>query len=145
MEALDGVGAVKIHVTLPQSGQGEAAPAAGRPTSSVPGLGPGSVPAPTPKSGILGEDTRVLAVSSGKGGVGKSTLAVNLALTLSAMGLSTGLLDGDLSAPDLPHLLGIHPQQAPRGFGWELMSKKVKPLSQRNEPYRQFDVELMSS
>ena len=92
----------------------------------------------------FGEGRHIVAVFGGKGGVGKSTLAVNLALTLSAMGLSTGLLDGDLSAPDLPHLLGLHPEQAPQGFGWELMSKKVKPPSQRKQPYIKFDVEVMS-
>ena len=74
VEALDGVGAVKINVTLPQSQQGGAEPRpSGAPTSSVsgrgPGRGPGVVPAPTPRSGILGENTRVVAVSSGKGGV----------------------------------------------------------------------------
>ncbi len=92
----------------------------------------------------FGEGRHIVAVFGGKGGVGKSTLAVNLALTLSAMGVSAGLLDGDLSAPDLPHLLGLHPEQAPRGFGWQLMSKKVKPPSQRNRPHVQFDLEVMS-
>ncbi len=92
----------------------------------------------------IGEGRHVVAVFGGKGGVGKSTLAVNLALTLSAMGISVGIIDGDLSAPDLPHLLGIHPAEAPSGFGWQLMSKKIKPPSQRTQPHERFDVELMS-
>ncbi len=92
----------------------------------------------------FGEGRHVVAVLGGKGGVGKSTLAVNLALTLSAMGLSVGLLDGDLSAPDVPHLLGLHPQRAPRSFGWRLASPKVTPLSQRPRPQERFGVELMS-
>ncbi len=56
----------------------------------------------------FGPRRHVIAVLGGKGGVGKSTLAVNLALTLAAMGTSTGVVDADLNAPDLPHLLGIH-------------------------------------
>jgi len=50
----------------------------------------------------------VVAVASGKGGVGKSTVAVNLALALKARGLSVGLLDCDLYGPSAPTLLGIH-------------------------------------
>ena len=113
VEALDGVGAVKINVTLPQSGQGGAAPP-GRPTSSVPGRGPargaargpGVVPAPTPKPSILGEDTRVVAVSSGKGGVGKSMVATNLAAAFGAAGKRVGLLDADIYGPNIPLMFG---------------------------------------
>ena len=92
----------------------------------------------------VGEGRHVVAVFGGKGGVGKSTLAVNLALTLSAMGVSVGIVDGDLSAPDLPHLLGIHQTEAPSGFGWQLLSRKVRPPSQRTQPQERFGIELMS-
>jgi ATP-binding protein involved in chromosome partitioning len=49
-----------------------------------------------------------VAVASGKGGVGKSTTAVNLALGLAANGLKVGVLDADIYGPSMPRLLGIH-------------------------------------
>ena len=49
----------------------------------------------------------VIAVASGKGGVGKSTVAVNLAAALAKAGNATGLLDADIYGPSMPHLLGI--------------------------------------
>src|SRR6266536_393247 len=57
----------------------------------------------------FGVGRHVVAVLGGKGGVGKSTVAVNLALTLAAMDYRVGILDADLNGPDVPHLLGIHP------------------------------------
>ena len=52
----------------------------------------------------------VIAVASGKGGVGKTTVAVNLALALAAQGYRTGLVDADLYGPDVPRMMGLRRQ-----------------------------------
>jgi ATP-binding protein involved in chromosome partitioning len=75
---------------------------------------------PQPQAGIPGVAV-IIAVASGKGGVGKSTVAVNLALSLSRLGLKTGLLDADIYGPSLPRLMGI--TEKPESDG-----KKLKPI-----------------
>jgi ATP-binding protein involved in chromosome partitioning len=62
------------------------------------------------KPTVLPDVAHVVAVASGKGGVGKSTTAVNLALGLRALGLKVGILDADVYGPSLPTLLGLRGQ-----------------------------------
>jgi ATP-binding protein involved in chromosome partitioning len=57
---------------------------------------------------LLPEVKAIVAVASGKGGVGKSTVAVNLAVSLAKQGHRTGLLDADIYGPSLPRMLGLH-------------------------------------
>lgn len=67
--------------------------------------------APTADLPLLPGVRNILAVASGKGGVGKSTTAVNLALALVAEGARVGLLDGDLYGPSVPLMLGLQGQR----------------------------------
>jgi ATP-binding protein involved in chromosome partitioning len=73
----------------------------------------------------------VIAVGSGKGGVGKSTTAVNLAVALAALGARVGLLDADIYGPSVPAMLG-------------LSGRPESPDNKSIEPMRAFGVETMS-
>src|SRR5690349_14720278 len=73
-------------------------------------------PGPAPKSPVPGV-RNIVVVGSGKGGVGKSTVAANLALAFAAEGLRVGLLDADLYGPSVPKLLGIEGKPAVREDG----------------------------
>ena len=77
--------------------------------TAAPGPPPGPAPAAAGhKPALLLPDVRaIVAVASGKGGVGKSTVAVNLAVALARQGLATGLLDADIYGPSLPRMLGV--------------------------------------
>ena len=72
-----------------------------------------TVPAPEPSANKLPGIRDIVAVASGKGGVGKSTVAVNLAIALSQRGSRVGLVDADILGPSIPGMLGIPPDQPP--------------------------------
>jgi ATP-binding protein involved in chromosome partitioning len=93
------------RVTQARAEQGTAgAPHGARPLASVPGV------------------KNLIAVASGKGGVGKSTTAINLALGLKAKGLKVGILDADIYGPSQPRLLGL------KGQPQVLQGKTLKPM-----------------
>lgn len=103
VESLEGVSSVKINVQLPQM-----AASGGGGGGGGGGLKPGSVPAPTPKPGLLSGVSNVIAVSSGKGGVGKSMVAANLAAAFAKAGHRVGLVDADIYGPNIPLMFGVN-------------------------------------
>jgi ATP-binding protein involved in chromosome partitioning len=99
--ALEGVDDVQIE--LAQPGEAAAGPAPSAGPIGAAGHGPGQPPPRQPVPGVR----TVIAVSSGKGGVGKSTVAVNLACSLARSGLRVALLDADIYGPNAPTMLGV--------------------------------------
>ena len=82
-------------------------------------------------SSLLATAKNVIAVASGKGGVGKSTIACNLAAALSSLGCSVGVLDADVYGPSQPLLLGV------AGSQLKIKEKRIQPVQAHN-------LELMS-
>jgi len=113
VQAVAGVSDVKISVVDPGSGPPAEATAPPRSAAGVP-------PPPTPQEmPLLG---RVLAISSGKGGVGKSTVSANLAAALARAGHRVGLMDADIYGPNVPRMMGVA-EKPP------VVGGKIQPLS----------------
>ncbi len=133
VQAVEGVTDVRVDVKDPaqfsKSGAGAAAappapPAAPSPKRSLPVMeaapaAPKNVAPPPPAS--YPQLGRIIAVSSGKGGVGKSTMAVNLAIALAQRGARVGIMDADVYGPNLPLMLGVDSAPAVR-------DEKIIPL-----------------
>src|SRR4051794_10349031 len=100
VEAVPGVLSVSAVLTAEAKPRG--APAAPRPTGAAAPAG-----ATAGKNALAPGVRAIVAVASGKGGVGKSTVAANLALAMKANGLSVGVLDADIYGPSMPRMLGI--------------------------------------
>ena len=131
---IDGVSKVMAVLTGERKTGGapvRPAPSASQATSVPPpmqGNAPGAS-APNSKVGVPGIKS-IVAVASGKGGVGKSTTSVNLALALQSLGQKVGLLDADIYGPSMPRMLGITDKPTANGrildplegFGLKVMS-----------------------
>lgn len=102
VQEVDGVTAVRIDVVEPQ---GAAAPPPPPGAQPVAGQGPATPAVPQPAE--AGELGKIIAVSSGKGGVGKSTISANLATALAASGATVGLMDADVYGPNIPRMFGV--------------------------------------
>ncbi len=122
LAALPGVEKALVALTAERASGGQ---------SAAPPPKPGAAAAAPRGPAALAEVAHVIAVASGKGGVGKSTTACNLALGLRGMGLRVGLLDADIYGPSAPRLFGLHGRPRVRegrmlepmdGYGVKVMS-----------------------
>jgi ATP-binding protein involved in chromosome partitioning len=119
IEKIDGVLDVQLEVKpvkLPDAPKPGRAPL---PVMDTAPAAPARPSAPTPKKyPNLG---KIIAVSSGKGGVGKSTVAVNLAVSLARSGARVGLMDADIYGPNIPRMMGVSGQPP-------VINEKIVPL-----------------
>ena len=129
VERLDGV----LSVTAVLTAEAKTARGGASPAAQSPARGHSHAPHGAPGGGkalVPGVKT-IVAVASGKGGVGKSTVAVNLALAFAANGLKVGLLDADIYGPSMPRMMGI-------------AGKPTSRDGQQLEPMQNYGIKCMS-
>ncbi|KRQ00933.1 P-loop NTPase [Bradyrhizobium sp. DASA03076] len=139
VRAIPDVTTVMVALTAERK-PGSTPPPPPQPGRGTPGVQPLHAHKPPPQGGAQSPMARqseipgvaaVIAVASGKGGVGKSTTALNLALGLRDLGLKVGLLDADIYGPSVPRLTGLHEKPELNG------ERKMIPL-------RRFGLAIMS-
>lgn len=133
IEALPGVTDVMVDVRDPAQGEATLARRAAAPPPPPPAAGgkgralpvmdsaPAKAPPKVPEPVAYPQLGQVIAISSGKGGVGKSTVAVNLAIALANAGYRVGIMDADIYGPNLPLMMGVDAPPAVR-------DEKIIPL-----------------